>query len=65
MKELYSGKEYRMNIGDVLGIADCAALPDWVDGKLLERQKKPQRKRRRSSFPKRKREEVTRDERAC
>ena len=36
VKELYSGKEYRMNIGDVLGIADYAALPDWVDGKLLE-----------------------------
>ena len=36
VKELYSGKEYRMNVGDVLGIADYAALPDWVDGKLLE-----------------------------
>ena len=39
VKELYSGKEYRMNIGDVLGIADLNTLPDWIDGKLLERQK--------------------------
>ena len=39
VKELYSGKEYRMNVGDVLGIADYAALPDWVDGKLLERKR--------------------------
>ena len=65
MKELYSGKEYRMNIGDVLGIADYAALPDWVDGKLLERQKEAAEERRRSSFLKRKHGEVTRDERTC
>ena len=38
VKELYSGKEYRMNISDVLGIADYNTLPNWADKKLLERQ---------------------------
>ena len=54
VKELYSGKEYRMNIGDVLGIADYAALPDWVDGKLLERQKEATEEKAMQQLPKKK-----------
>ena len=52
VKELYSGKEFRVNIGDVLGIADYNTLPDWIDGKLLERQKEADSKEK--QFSKRK-----------
>ena len=43
-----------MNIGDVLGIADYAALPDWVDGKLLERQKEAAEEKAMQQLPKKK-----------
>lgn len=54
VKELYSGKEYRMNVSDVLGIADYAALPDWVDGKLLERQEEKDAEKATQQPPKKK-----------
>lgn len=54
VKELYSGKEYRMNIGDVLGIADFNTLPDWIDGKLLERQKEMDAENTARTLPKKK-----------
>lgn len=54
VKELYSGKEYRMNIGDVLGIADFNTLPDWIDGKLLERQREMNAENTARQLPKKK-----------
>ena len=54
VKELYSGKEYRMNIGDVLGIADFNTLPDWIDEKLLERQKEIDAGKGAQTLPKKK-----------
>ncbi len=54
VKELYSGKEFRMNIGDVLGIADFNTLPDWIDGKLLERQREMNAENTARQLPKKK-----------
>ena len=54
VKKLYSGKEYRMNIGDVLGIADFNTLPDWIDGKLLERQREMNAENTARQLPKKK-----------
>ena len=43
-----------MNIGDVLGIADFNTLPDWIDGKLLERQREMNAENTARQLPKKK-----------